>query len=305
MMARVADIEAEVTVRPLAAGGRTAARTGYRPQHRILPDYLSTGIHEYLDGDEVSPGTTARARIVFLTPEVYPHCLHLGQVLDIQEGDRVVGSAKITRILNRVLDRDLTPHEFAQAWGAERLVRLCPDMLTLPGVSTEAVGYLVEAGLPRHFVVAHPTLPTRISFGRLARGLTPLVAEPQVGPGVPPEWSPYVIVGDEQFDNGSAWYCIDRDTGHVVRVDPELDRPASLVNTTLPRFAMAMLLSISWSANVRALSPSWDAAVQLLAGLLSAQDPGILDVENGYWRKVVATVADMEPGAFRFLEVLP
>jgi elongation factor Tu len=103
---READIEAEVTLLPLEEGGRPATRSGYRPNHRVLPDYLTSGVHEYLDGDVLFPGGTARARITFITPEAYPHCLQVGQVLDVQEGGRLVGHAKVTRILNRLLARD-------------------------------------------------------------------------------------------------------------------------------------------------------------------------------------------------------
>ena len=78
---------------------------GYRPAHRIREDYLTTGVHCYLDAGEVAPDGEARGTITFITPEAYPHTLWVGKVLDIQEGERVVGTATVERVLNPVLER--------------------------------------------------------------------------------------------------------------------------------------------------------------------------------------------------------
>src|SRR5262245_46089609 len=100
---RTPDVEAEITL--LAEGGRqTAARSGYRPAHKVRDDYLTTGVHDYIGCDEVLPGQTDRGIITSVTPEIYPHCLWVGRVIDIQEGSRVVGRARITRIMNALLE---------------------------------------------------------------------------------------------------------------------------------------------------------------------------------------------------------
>jgi len=102
---RTPDVEAEITL--LAEGGRqTAALSGYRPAHKVRDDYLTTGEHHYIGCDEVLPGQTVRGTITFITPEVYPHCLWVGRVIDIHEGSRVVGRARITRIMNALLETD-------------------------------------------------------------------------------------------------------------------------------------------------------------------------------------------------------
>lgn len=101
---RAPDCEAIVTLLSTEAGGRSRpAFTGYRPNHPILPDYITSGTHEYLDADSISPGQSGRARIWFLTPDVYPHSLWVGRVINVQEGGRVVGRAEITAVLNPVL----------------------------------------------------------------------------------------------------------------------------------------------------------------------------------------------------------
>ena len=80
-------------------------RDGYRPAHRVREDYLTTGVHCYFDAEEVEPDGEARGTITFITPEAYPQTLWVGKVLDIQEGERVVGTATVERVLNPVLER--------------------------------------------------------------------------------------------------------------------------------------------------------------------------------------------------------
>ncbi len=103
---RAPDVEAEFTMLATSAGGRQGpAFSGYRPAHKVRDDYLTSGEHQYLDSEQVFPGQTARCTISFLTPEVYPQCLWVGRVLDVQEGRHLVGHARITRILNPILER--------------------------------------------------------------------------------------------------------------------------------------------------------------------------------------------------------
>ena len=95
------DIEAVVTFLPTESGGRQGpARSGYRPVHAVLPDYLTSGEHRYLDREWVGPGETARAYIKFIAPEHYPRSLWPGKVISVQEGARVIGRAEIVRVLN-------------------------------------------------------------------------------------------------------------------------------------------------------------------------------------------------------------
>ena len=77
---------------------------GYRPAHLVRPDYLTTGIHHYLDKEEVYFGETALAEIAFLSPEVYPKCLWVGKRIPFQEGSRITGYATITKIFNKILE---------------------------------------------------------------------------------------------------------------------------------------------------------------------------------------------------------
>lgn len=104
--ARGPDVEAEVTFLAADEGGRsTPAQSGYRPQHAVRDDYFTTGVQEYLDVEQAAPGATVRANITFLTPEAYPGCLWEGKVINVQEGSRVVGRARILKIFNPALQR--------------------------------------------------------------------------------------------------------------------------------------------------------------------------------------------------------
>ena len=104
---RSPDVEAEVTLLSTEAGGRvTPAGSGYRPQHRVLPEYLTSGVHDYLGIPTLSPGGSAIATITFVTPEAYPHSLFAGDLIEISEGSHVVGHARILRVLNPLLQRE-------------------------------------------------------------------------------------------------------------------------------------------------------------------------------------------------------
>ena len=76
---------------------------GYRPMHLILDNYLTSGTHRFKDRDFVMPGEKAIGEIRFLTPEAYPNSCWIGKRIRIQEGERVVGWATVTRVVNPIL----------------------------------------------------------------------------------------------------------------------------------------------------------------------------------------------------------
>lgn len=100
-MNRTADVEAVFEFNGTRSG---PAFDGYRPAHLITDNYLTTGIHHYYQTNAVPPKGTAKGTITFLTLEAYPHCLWIGKKINIQEGDRVVGYAVITKIFNSLLE---------------------------------------------------------------------------------------------------------------------------------------------------------------------------------------------------------
>lgn len=78
--------------------------SGYRPAFKVKEDYLTTGIIRFIGTDKLSYDNEAKAEIWFLTPEFYPNCLKVGQVIQFQEGAIVHGFATITKIKNKILE---------------------------------------------------------------------------------------------------------------------------------------------------------------------------------------------------------
>lgn len=85
---------------------RGPAYSGYRPAHLIKDDYLTTGVHNYVKPSIALPISEVFGTIKFITPEVYPHCLWIGKIINIQEGKKIVGSAEIIKILNPILESE-------------------------------------------------------------------------------------------------------------------------------------------------------------------------------------------------------
>ena len=99
------DIEAIIAFLRTNEGGRTySCVSGYRPAHLIKDDYLTTGVHQYKDKIKVLPGESAIGTITFITPEAYSHCLWEGKTINVQEGSRIIGYAKVTKIFNDLLN---------------------------------------------------------------------------------------------------------------------------------------------------------------------------------------------------------
>ncbi len=100
-MNRTPDVEVEFRFNGTR---KNPVMSGYRPDHLIKDDYLTCGVHNYYKEGLVMPNETTLGTIIFITPEAYPHCLWTGKIINIQEGARIVGTAKIIKINNPILD---------------------------------------------------------------------------------------------------------------------------------------------------------------------------------------------------------
>ncbi|SDD80313.1 MULTISPECIES: hypothetical protein [Kordiimonas] len=97
-------IKAEVNFLRTDDGGKNCpVRSGYRPNHLVKDDYLTSGTHQYLDKEWVYPGETACANIWFIMPEVYPHTMWPGRIFNLQEASRVVGTVKVLEVYEETL----------------------------------------------------------------------------------------------------------------------------------------------------------------------------------------------------------
>lgn len=91
-------------------GGRNKpAFNGYRPQYKVLPDYQTSASHFFLMDEEcLLPGRSEKAFVTFLSPEAYPNCLKINQVIDVYEGARLIAKSTIIEIYNELLLSDDT-----------------------------------------------------------------------------------------------------------------------------------------------------------------------------------------------------
>ena len=77
--------------------------SGYRPAHLIRDDYLTTGMHEYVDCESIKSGEFAMGYIQFISPEVYPRTLYPGRIVEFFEGRRKTGEIEIFEVYNNIL----------------------------------------------------------------------------------------------------------------------------------------------------------------------------------------------------------
>ncbi len=99
------DIEAEIYFLSKDEGGRREpCASGYRPNHNFgVEGMLNDAVHRYLDKEWVTPGEAVMAHLWFAKPEYQSGRLHEGFEFTVQEGSRIVGRGRITRVLNEAL----------------------------------------------------------------------------------------------------------------------------------------------------------------------------------------------------------
>ena len=107
MTTRKPDIEAEIRFLAAEEGGKTiACRSGYFPNHNFgIPGTLNDARHTFPDVAEARPGDTVRSLMSFLDPEAQNGRLFEGFEFTMQEGARIVGHGRITKVLNEDLRR--------------------------------------------------------------------------------------------------------------------------------------------------------------------------------------------------------
>ncbi len=77
--------------------------SGYRPAHLIREGYYTTGLYDFDDDSPIERGESRVGRITFISPEVYPHTLYVGRIIDGYEGSRMVTTVEVVEILNPLL----------------------------------------------------------------------------------------------------------------------------------------------------------------------------------------------------------
>ena len=77
---------------------------GYRPIHKVLDNYLTTGRHHYNDTSEET--NEVEGTITFISPDAYPRSLWVGKNIDMSDGEKSIGYATVVKILNPILEAE-------------------------------------------------------------------------------------------------------------------------------------------------------------------------------------------------------
>ncbi len=89
-------------------GGRKTPvfATGYRPQIKFdFDDMQTSGQQTFLNKDIVYPGETVEASIKIISVKHFENTLTEGMIFEFREGSRIIGTGKITDILNDKLKK--------------------------------------------------------------------------------------------------------------------------------------------------------------------------------------------------------
>ncbi len=101
------DFIAFLTYRTTDEGGRnTPAASGYRPAIKFpFIEMQTSGQQKFIDKDLVYPGETVQAEIKIISTDYFKEHLYDGLEFEFREGARVIGTGRITKILNKSLQR--------------------------------------------------------------------------------------------------------------------------------------------------------------------------------------------------------
>lgn len=86
-------------------GRKTFASSGYRPHIKFsFDEYMTSGMQTFLGTEIVLPGESVFAIIRILSAEYFEGKLYENLEFDFREGTHIVGTGKITKILDSKLD---------------------------------------------------------------------------------------------------------------------------------------------------------------------------------------------------------
>jgi hypothetical protein len=128
------DFIAVLQYRTMEEGGRkTPVKSGYRPDLRFpFSEKQTSGLQTFIGKEFVMPGEQVEAEIKIIGDEHFAERLYEGLEFDFREGDRIIGTGKITRILN------------------EKLRNNSDD---LPAITTEAFEYATKSDDVKRFKI--------------------------------------------------------------------------------------------------------------------------------------------------------
>jgi hypothetical protein len=168
--------------------------------------------------------------------------------------------------------------------------------------------FLIAFGLPR-VVIFEWRNSFEISFSPLEKELVPYNA--LIGWGDfydearDREWGHQLVVGEEEFCNGHASFCVHEHDGTVNRLDCELlQDPQCFVNSNIERFGMSLLFARKWSVAVHSNGALPSAgSVEMLASWLKRADPRAFEDEKSFWPSLIECVLENPDGDPLDLEI--
>jgi hypothetical protein len=193
------------------------------------------------------------------------------------------------------------PDDFAERFGRlpnvwkHPVVRTRLDDTLLPGDARE---FLSRHGLPS-LMIFECQNSFEISFAPLEKKLACYNEEMSWGDfydaRLDRDWSKQIVMGEEEFCNGHASFCVHRESGEVSRIDCQLENPRFLVNSNVILFNSSLLVAEHWSDTLKTfrISPSKDALL-ILRREFESIDPKASKDTDYFWRKLVDYVLDCE-----------
>jgi hypothetical protein len=192
--------------------------------------------------------------------------------------------------------------EWRSEWGDDRLILLQGDGHVLP---VESRQFLKEFGLPRVVIFECPT-PFEIHFTAVSKDLVPYNSLVRWGGFYDEErhraWGEQIVIGEEDFCNGSACYGVQRARGVVTRLDCELPQPECFANSSVALFGQVLLAATRWSSEIRNTGavPSADS-LRLLAEQISAFDPASFESREHFWPSLLRFISEEGPESFEII----
>jgi hypothetical protein len=204
----------------------------------------------------------------------------------------------------------MQPEDWKKEWGVDNLVFASEHCQALPPIARE---FLTSYGLPRRVIFENPLggdwweddseheanayVSYEISFELILQPLDPYNALLVEGDD---SWWQQIVIGDEEFCNGRASYCVHQLNETVTRLDVEIS-DESFVNSTLPQFGESLLLAVRWSNAIHQTGlENWTASLQDLADAIRSIDAEAFRSPANHWPYLIEYALDNEPG---FLEI--
>ncbi len=98
------------------------------------------------------------------------------------------------------------------------------------------------------------------------------------------ELSNYIIFADEEFNIGIAWYCEDKASGAIYRIDPEYGNAPVFINSTMQKFEGSIIAANEWSANHNSKEIMRNPKViDVLYNTIQNIDPKAFESKSSHW----------------------